>query len=150
MPRQLFGTRLPTPLEPHQLFGTRLTTPLDPSNLFGTVLMTLPSPARRSQHRLGVRTWRFLLDPIIPLDNNAAERSLRGPVIGRKVHYGSKSKRGTEIAAIFYTIFETAKLNCRDPVAYLREAVRQLHQGGAPLMPWDYQAELDAAAIKTG
>jgi transposase len=86
----------------------------------------------------------FLQDPLIPLDNNAAERSLRGPVIGRKVHYGSKSKRGTEIAAICYTLFETAKLSCRDPVAYLREAIRRLHLGGEPLMPWDFQAEIEA------
>jgi transposase len=113
----------------------------------------LPNSELGKAVRYMLKRWSaltlFLKDPIIPLDNNAAERSLRGPVIGRKVHYGSKSKRGTEVAAIFYTIFETAKLNCRDPVAYLREAVRQLHQGGAPLMPWDYQAELDAAAIKT-
>ncbi len=37
--------------------------------------------------------------------------SLRGPVVGRKVHYGSKSKRGTEVAAIFYTLLKTAKLS---------------------------------------
>ena len=43
---------------------------------------------------------RFLKDPRIPLDNNAAERALRGVVVGRKNHYGSKSKRGTEVAAI--------------------------------------------------
>lgn len=113
----------------------------------------LPNSELGKAVRYMLKRWSaltlFLQDPIIPLDNNAAERSLRGPVIGRKVHYGSKSKRGTEIAAIFYTIFETAKLNCRDPVAYLREAVHRLHQGGGPLMPWDYQAELDAAAIKT-
>src|SRR5690606_16767479 len=34
---------------------------------------------------------RFLSDPRIPLDNNASERALRGPVVGRKNHYGSKS-----------------------------------------------------------
>jgi hypothetical protein len=35
----------------------------------------------------------FLDDPQVPLDNNAVERALRGPVIGRKNHHGSKSKR---------------------------------------------------------
>lgn len=109
----------------------------------------LPNSELGKAVRYMLKRWSaltlFLQDPIIPLDNNAAERSLRGAVIGRKVHYGSKSKRGTEIAAICYTIFETAKLNCRDPVAYLREAIRRLHQDGTPLMPWDYQAEIAAA-----
>ena len=66
---------------------------------------------------------RFLDDPRIPLDNNPAERSLRGPVIGRKNHYGSRSRRGTEVAAMFYTLMETAKLQGVDPKAYLRAAL---------------------------
>jgi transposase len=33
---------------------------------------------------------RFLDDPRIPLDNNATERGLRGMVVGRKNHYGSR------------------------------------------------------------
>ena len=36
------------------------------------------------------RLTRFLTDPRIPLDNNATERGIRGPVVGRKNHYGSK------------------------------------------------------------
>jgi len=43
----------------------------------------------------------FLDNPEVPLDNNAAERALRGVVVGRKNHYGSRSKRGTEVAALF-------------------------------------------------
>ena len=68
---------------------------------------------------------RFLEDARIPLDNNAAERALRGVVVGRKNHYGSKSKRGTEVAAIFYTLFETAKLSGVDPRAYVTTAARR-------------------------
>jgi transposase len=68
------------------------------------------------------RLTRFLGDARIPLDNNATERAIRGPVVGRKNHYGSKSKRGTEIAAVFYTLLETAKLCGVDPAKYLREA----------------------------
>jgi transposase len=65
----------------------------------------------------------FLAEPRVPLDNNAAERALRGPVVGRKNHYGSKSKRGTQVAALFYTLCETAKLRGVDPKAYLRQAL---------------------------
>ena len=66
---------------------------------------------------------RFLDDPCVSLDNNAAERALRGPVVGRKNHYGSRSLRGTQVAAIFYTLCETAKLAGIDPHAYLLRAL---------------------------
>jgi transposase len=68
------------------------------------------------------RLTRFLQDARIPLDNNATERGIRGPVVGRKNHYGSKSRRGTEVAATFYRLLETAKLAGIDPARYLREA----------------------------
>ena len=66
----------------------------------------------------------FLEDPRIPLDNNLAERELRGVVIGRKNHYGSRSKRGTEVAAILYSLCESAKLAGEEPRAYLLKAAR--------------------------
>lgn len=68
------------------------------------------------------RLTRFLENARIPLDNNATERGIRGPVVGRRNHFGSKSKRGTEVAATFYTLLETAKLCGVDPARYLREA----------------------------
>lgn len=68
---------------------------------------------------------RFLDDPAIPLDNNATERALRGLVVGRKNHYGSKSLRGTQVAALFYSLLESAKLAGVEPAAYLAEATRR-------------------------
>ncbi|MCU0294365.1 MAG: IS66 family transposase [Thermoanaerobaculaceae bacterium] len=68
---------------------------------------------------------RFLVDPRVPLDNNAAERALRGLVVGRKNHYGSHSKQGARVAAILYTLFESAKLAGVDPRAYVLEAARR-------------------------
>ena len=44
---------------------------------------------------------RFLADARIPVDNNATERALRGVAVGRKNHYGSRSIRGTKVAALF-------------------------------------------------
>jgi transposase len=79
------------------------------------------------------RLTRFLGDARIPLDNNATERGIRGPVVGRKNHYGSKSRRGTEIAAVFYTLLETAKLASVDPAKYLREAAVAAARGEALL-----------------
>lgn len=86
------------------------------------------------------RLTRFVDDPRIPLDNNATERGVRGPVVGRRNHYGSKSRRGTEVAAIFYSLIETAKLHDVDPAAYLAEAAR-LAALGEMLMPWQFADE---------
>jgi transposase len=75
---------------------------------------------------------RFIDDPRIPLDNNATERALRGLVVGRKNHYGSRSKRGTEVAALLYSLMESAKLVGIDPKAYLRRATHAA-LGGLPI-----------------
>ena len=75
----------------------------------------------------------FVNNPLVPLDNNGTERAIRGPVVGRKNHYGSKSKRGTEVAAIFYSLVETAKLHDVEPSRYLREAALAAERGEALL-----------------
>jgi transposase len=83
------------------------------------------------------RLTRFVDDARIPLDNNATERAIRGPVVGRKNHYGSKSRLGTQVAATLYTLLETAKLHDIDPAAYLVEAVRAADRGEV-LLPWQF------------
>ena len=77
----------------------------------------------------------FLDEPHVPLSNNATERTIRGPVVGRKNHYGSKSKRGTEVAATFYSLFESAKLAGTDPAAYLRAADEAMIREQRVLLP---------------
>ena len=81
------------------------------------------------------RLTRFADNALVPLDNNGTERAIRGPVVGRKNHYGSKSRRGTEVAAILYTLVETAKLHAVDPTKYPLEAVRAADRGEV-LLPW--------------
>jgi transposase len=85
------------------------------------------------------RLTRFVDDARIPLDNNATERAIRGPVVGRKNHYGSKSRRGTQVAATLYTILETAKLHNVDPAAYIAAAIGAADRGVA-LLPWEFAA----------
>ena len=113
----------------------------------------------------------FLDDPRVPLDNNGTERGARSPVVGRKNHYGSHSLRGTEVAATFYSLVESAKLNDLEPRFYLRVAARAgLHHDTVPLPhevramlaegklnPADYDEHLDgivnaalAAAARAG
>jgi len=78
---------------------------------------------------------RFLEDPRIRIDNNATERGIRGVVIGRKNHYGSKSRHGTEVAALFCPACETSKLAGVDPKAYLRRAVHAVLMGDPLPLP---------------
>jgi transposase len=89
---------------------------------WATVQVGLPRSDFGKAVRYILERWagltRFVDDPRIPLDNNAAEQALRGPVVGRKNHYGSRSLRGTEVAAVFYTLCETARLIGVDPHAY--------------------------------
>lgn len=77
----------------------------------------------------------FLQDPHVELDNNRTERALRGVVIGRKNHYGSRSRRGTEVAALLYSLIESAKLAGVGPHTYLRAAVNAALRGGQIPLP---------------
>jgi len=80
----------------------------------------------------------FLDDPAVPIHNNASEREMRGLALGRVNHYGSRSQRGTEVAAQMYTLFETAKLAGVEPVAYVRMAAeRAILVPGTVTLPRD-------------
>jgi hypothetical protein len=64
-------------------------------------------------------------------------------VIGRRNYFGSKSTRGTQMAAILYTLVETAKVSGVDRIAYLIEAAtRSRRTPGAVLLPADSKATL--------
>jgi transposase len=100
------------------------------------------------RYTLGIwdRLTPFVDHPEIWLDNNPTERGIRGPVIGRRNHFGSKSARGTEVAAILYSLVESAKASGIDPIAYLAEvATRAKESPGAVLLPADFIAQLAAA-----
>ena len=62
-------------------------------------------------------------------------------VLGRKNHYGSRSPRGTEVAALFYSLVESAKLGAVDPQRYLLMATRAaLADRAAVMLPRDLLA----------
>ena len=52
----------------------------------------------------------FVACPWVDMDNNAAERSMRGPVIGRNNFNGSGSEVSAQLAATMYGLFATMKL----------------------------------------
>lgn len=77
----------------------------------------------------------FIGDPRLPIDNNAQERLLRNPVIGRKTWYGTHSRRGAETMAILFSIVESCKLNRINPREFVAGLVTAIHEGKPPYTP---------------
>ena len=106
--------------------------------------LALPASTFRAAVEYMLGHWNgltmFLNDPRIPLDTNQIERGFRGPAVGRKNHYGSKSLRGTEVAAIFYSLIESAKLCGLNPKDYLLAATKAaIENPGCALMPCEHR-----------
>jgi hypothetical protein len=45
----------------------------------------------------------FADNPVIPMDNNGSERTLRNPVVGRKNYYGSGTIGSSRLTAMMFT-----------------------------------------------
>jgi len=100
---------------------------------------TLPGSGLRGAIEYMGKLWKglivFLDDPRVPLHNNSSERALRSPVIGRVNYFGSRSRRGTEAAAILYSLVESAKRARVEPSAYLEHAAHAALRGEAIPLP---------------
>ena len=66
----------------------------------------------------------------LPLDNNTAERALRGPVVGRKNYYGSGSVISAQLASRVFTITATAARAGLNPLAHLRAYLDECARAG--------------------
>jgi transposase len=82
----------------------------------------LQTPAKKALATLD-REWDGLAAhreyPMISLDNNAAERALRRPVVTRKNAYGSRNEDAARLAARIWTITATAEMASLNPITYL-------------------------------
>jgi len=86
---------------------------------------------------------RFVDDPRIPMDNNASERNLRGPALGRKNDYGSHAPWSGQLAVMLFSIFATLskwKINPRTWLKFYLDACAR-SGGKAPrdlreFLPW--------------
>jgi transposase len=90
---------------------------------------------------------RYRDDGRIEIDNNAAERALRGVALGRGNYLFMGSDAGGERAASIYSLVETAKLNGLDPQAYLREVLARIAEHPInridELLPWNIARHIE-------
>ena len=82
----------------------------------------------------------YLTDGRLEIDNNAAERAMRGVALGRKNWLFAGSEGGGKAAAIALTLIETAKLNKVDPQAWLTDVLGRIAEHPVrrvgELVPW--------------
>ena len=69
---------------------------------------------------------RYIEDPILDIDNNISERTLRMVVIGRRNYMFAGSEAGAWRAAIIYSLVASCKLNDHDPFAYFRDVLEKV------------------------
>lgn len=89
----------------------------------------------------------FLTNEFIPLDNNAAERRQRCPVMGRKNFLAFKSIDGADIGMFFYSIIESCKSNGLNPSAYLFEMAIKKLKSEKIMTPYQYANHLKQEVI---
>ena len=70
----------------------------------------------------------FLDDGEVPMDNNAAEQSIRGFCIGKKNWVMIDTVAGAKSSAIIYSIAETAKANNLKPYDYFEHLLSEIPQ----------------------
>ena len=68
----------------------------------------------------------FLDDGEVPMDNNAAEQSIRGFCIGKKNWVMIDTVAGAKASAIIYSIAETAKVNGLKPYDYFEHLLTEI------------------------
>jgi len=94
----------------------------------------------------------FVDQPHVPMGNNIPERAIKNPALGRKNFYGSGSVWSGMLAAMVYSILQTALLHEIDPHQFLLHYLQACAENGgqAPesidaFLPWNLSPEQRAA-----
>lgn len=108
--------------------------------------------AQREILESAIRHWAgltvFVKDPLVPLDNNRAERLLRVVALARKNFYGTYADWSGEFTAYCLTIIQTAIMHGLEPMAYIKYYLETCAKAGGvpkdlePLLPWNIPAEI--------
>ena len=79
---------------------------------------------------------RPLLDPSLPLTNNADERQLRHWVIARRISFGTRSEQGSRALALLASVIDTCRARKASAWDYLSAAISAGRQGlSMPQLP---------------
>jgi hypothetical protein len=93
----------------------------------------------------------FLGDPEVPLENNFAERCLRGQALGRNNWLFAGSHQAGRHTAVAYTLVQTARLHGVDVLAYLQWALERVavspHESRGPPLAWPGYEPVDAIPL---
>jgi transposase len=113
----------------------------------------LQEPAKKALATLD-REWDGLAAhrefPVISLDNNAAERMIRGPVVTRKNTGGSRNEDSARLAAVIWTVTATIQMAGLNILTWLTGYLDECgRNGGKPLagpdlerfLPWHASPE---------
>ena len=94
----------------------------------------------------------FVEHPEVPMDNNAAENTIRMPVTGRRNYYGSGSIWSAQLAAMLFAILQTLVLWGINPRHWLTLYLTACAENGGsaprdidPFLPWSMDETRRAA-----
>jgi transposase len=81
----------------------------------------------------------FLTDRAIPMHNNQSERTLRNPVVGRKIWYGTHSPDTARDLMKIMSLVESCKMLKVNPRAYFDDLVNRVHEKQPAVSPFEYK-----------
>jgi transposase len=99
----------------------------------------------------------FAQNSEVPMDNNTAESSLRGPVLGRKNYSGSGSIWSAQLASMMFSIIQTIKMWGANPLDWFNCYLRACAENGNKppnnldfFLPWEVvKGKNDSAFMKS-
>ncbi len=90
----------------------------------------MPGSSLGKAHRYTNKPWEgltvFLDNPAVPIHTNGMGGALRGPAVGRRNHFGSKTLETAKVAAIWYAVIETCRQHQVPTREYLTATLRAI------------------------
>lgn len=115
---------------------------VEPNSALGSALSYLEN------HWVGLT--EFMRTENIPLDNNATERALRGPVLLRKNALFFRTQHGADVGDILQSVLQTCArhgVNAWEYLLAVRRHPRAVRENPTNWLPWVWQSQTATAAL---